>query len=1196
MLSLLLTATLSSAWTVLSPGVAAAQSTPSTSTQLYVSPTGSDNSGNNLCNNSGTPCATVDQAVYAAVYYGGSVTINLDPGTYNQQVTVTPGSANENPSVTGVNGTQLTSLTLQPNPQESGQVLIEPQSLAANLQEGNTGYFFDDNTGATYAIVGVKAPGVEVTIDGLTVTGADLSATGNASGIAMVDTSGTVENNTVEAIERPATIGNASVHGIEVKSDSGSATVTVTGNTLENNPGHVAIDLMAGGNTSGTLSATVSNNTITGTVTSTVTNNTPVAQFGIAAGGLSGLAITGNTISDMQSPWGVSAIWLDTMAPNATVSVVHNTLVNNDNGVMLTGASGVTIANNTISAGSTGITLGPNFNGWPPTFGMASSSNNVVQGNVITGSPTVATSYVTTGSATIAAVASVPVDGVLVWDGSNNTISGNEIAGFLQDVYVGQDPIALNNTLSWPANQPLNPFPNFGNVVSFNWLRNAATSQVAPSYGIVEANNSQEPTNVEAKDNWWNTARGPQGWYQGTLQGTRGNVDDSTWLTGVQLTVNPGVSIGPNVSPFISTALVDNTGATLNNAQVPPSVTVTLTATQNGQALQAAGLNSAGPLGGVVTLPALTSGSYSVSANVSFAGVSTSGEVHPLSGTVTISAQTPAAPLNTLYVSPSGNDATGNGTFANPYATVAQALTVAPVGATILVEPGTYHLQAPLTVTQAVYLESDAAHGGTAANTVIDATGQPNAIVITGAAASGTVIRGLTFQGAEKAALVVMNTSNLTIADNVIQQNDQSYAASNLNLPPGPNGFTATNGAGCSPQDDCEALHLIGVTNSIVTGNTVTQNLDGGIYLTDETGPTFGNQITDNTVTNNAVDCGITLASHSGFGVYNNTVAGNTSSGNGGAGILMATPITTGAVYGNTAINNVVTGNFGGGIVLHTHVSGSNVSGNVISQNQISGNQADPLAGTTQSIGISIIGVPNGQITNIQVTQNDISDEYYGVYESNVSKVTVSGNNVSSSVTVDVYPPPASQGITRILQPGWNTLSLPFVPDASTVQELTGLLQGPSPVLYWDPATNSWQALGNLTASQQQSLLQTPMQGFYVEVPGSSGSVQLTLTPNTSVQPGPPSAFPVQSGWNLVGPSAIQGSQSSADFLAGLPASSIPIIVDPNGSPQSVVNPLQPGSGTLTVQDGFAYWVYGTNLPSGSALAGGIPIGSVNGG
>lgn len=928
---------------------------------------------------------------------------------------------------------------------------------------------------------------------------------------------------------------------------------TVTGNTVTG-PGPRNVDDWAANGIEMLYGAsgTIANNHVAGDI---YTGTQPTESTGIIVFESSNVSVINNVVSDSQV--GIAVQTAGYAADPNDFAMAGDTVQGNtiqyDSGYQAPG----------VVSGETDGTWGV----WVASYCSSCSVQATVSGNVLNGANS------TNGN--------VPSAGVELGDvggqggaagGVQATVVGNSITGWTQGVLVA----------GTTAGQLLAR-------VNDNDLSNNAIDGVANVSGNASGTNQ---TLVDATDNWWGNAGGPQ---NGGSSVT-GSVNFSPWLASVA--VSGPASVVSGTSSTFNATLEDNNGQAV---ALDSPLQLAFATSPTGECSPAEGTTSFTGSVSFTCTPG-PSGNLTVDATVLFGGASSS-----LSGSQAFSVQAPASPPppppvpTTIYVSPSGSDTTGTGTASSPFATIAHALQVAAPGATIVVEPGHYYLTAPLNVVQAVYLESDAANGGSASNTVVDATGQLNGVVIAGPTTAGSVIRGLTIQGAEKAGLVAMNTSRLTIADNVLQQNDQSYAASNPNLPPGPNGFTATNAAGCSPQDDCEALHLIGVSNSIVTGNTVTQNLDGGIYLTDETGPTYGNQITDNTVTNNAVDCGITLASHSGLGVYDNTVAGNTSSGNGGAGILMATPIPTGAVYGNTIVNNVVTDNFQGGIVLHTHASEPNVPDtvydDVITQNQIAGNQADPFAQTMHSVGISIVG-GGTTISDIQVTQNSISNEYYGVYESNVSNVTVSGNNFTSSVTVDVYPPPppASQGITRTLQPGWNTLSLPFVPDSATMQELTGLLQGPSPVLYWDPATNSWQGVGNLPMSQQQSLLQTPMQGFYVEVPASSGSVQLTLTPNTSIQPGPPPSLPLQSGWNLVGPSATQGSQSSGDFLAGLPASSIPIIVDPNGTPQSVVNPLQSGSGTLTVQDGFAYWVYGTNLPSGSALAGGIPTGSVNGG
>ncbi|MDA8146315.1 MAG: right-handed parallel beta-helix repeat-containing protein, partial [Thermaerobacter sp.] len=361
---------LSALFTVMTPAAAAAQSPGGTT--LYVS-----SAGNNR--NSGTVSSsaykTIQHAVDIAETIAGSVTIDVYGGSYPEQVTITP-------SV----GSPLTTLTLVGGFGGSGATVVQPTSLKQNLNEGTTGYFFDDNTGNTAAIVGVQPlNAATATVEDLTIDGSALGGLppgGMLEGIGFIDASGVIQGNTVENIEQPNAMGQAAVHGIEVKSTSQAENVTVSNNILLKNPGHVAIDLMS----RGTLSAVVSGNQITGTPVSTLS---PVAQFGVAAGGLAALSITGNTISDMSSPWGVGGVWLDAQG-GATCTVADNTLTGNDNGIDVNGASGCVISGNTIAAGSAGIAVGEQFYG--PTV---SSNENVISDNTITGTSTVATTTVT---------------------------------------------------------------------------------------------------------------------------------------------------------------------------------------------------------------------------------------------------------------------------------------------------------------------------------------------------------------------------------------------------------------------------------------------------------------------------------------------------------------------------------------------------------------------------------------------------------------------------------------------------------------------------------------------------------------------------------------------------------------------------------------------------------------------------------
>lgn len=431
-----------------------------------------------------------------------------------------------------------------------------------------------------------------------------------------------------------------------------------------------------------------------------------------------------------------------------------------------------------------------------------------------------------------------------------------------------------------------------------------------------------------------------------------------------------------------------------------------------------------------------------------------------------------------IYVSPSGNDTTGSGTLSSPFATIGQAVSSAAPGAVIVVEPGTY--KESVTITSALTLESDPA-SGTAANTIIDATGESNGIVVSGPQAAGTVIKGLTVENAQKAGIVVEATSDVVITGDVVEANDQScsgYTAcnnpnSNNGIPAGQSGsnvatggtaFTATNAVPCGGAEtggsDCEALHLVGVTNATVTDNTVENNLDGGIYLTDESGVTSGNLIADNTVKDNQVDCGITLASHvPGHGVTDNLVIGNTSDNpQGAAGILLATPVPNGIVSGNLVENNTVEGNGSGGVVMHTHAPGSRVEGNVIEGNTITSNLADASSGNSHTQGITILSATGSPISDTVIEDNTISDEYYGLLAAGASGTVVpTSGSGSNEITVPtggtaidtsmVAPPPQDLGDLAMLKADWpvsQAEARALLPQLSADWYLQGALQKPA--------------------------------------------------------------------------------------------------------------------------------------------------------
>jgi hypothetical protein len=179
----------------------------------------------------------------------------------------------------------------------------------------------------------------------------------------------------------------------------------------------------------------------------------------------------------------------------------------------------------------------------------------------------------------------------------------------------------------------------------------------------------------------------------------------------------------------------------------------------------------------------------------------------------------------------------------------------------------------------------------------------------------------------------------------------------------------------------------MGTSSSRVIGNNVHDNV-GGILITDETGPSHDNLISHNVTRDNVEDCGITLPSHNGLatsdpskaGVYDNTIVGNLSQGNGGAGVGMFAPFPGTASYDNRVIGNTLLDNGEAGAAIHAHAPGQNVSGNSIVGNTISGNGVDPDADSVQTVGIAFLNADPAATPHVIVVGNRLSNSYFGIF------------------------------------------------------------------------------------------------------------------------------------------------------------------------------------------------------------------------
>jgi len=393
-----------------------------------------------------------------------------------------------------------------------------------------------------------------------------------------------------------------------------------------------------------------------------------------------------------------------------------------------------------------------------------------------------------------------------------------------------------------------------------------------------------------------------------------------------------------------------------------------------------------------------------------------------------------ASPMHarsTLTVATTGSDS-GN-CRSRPCKTLGYALTQAGPNKTIVIGPGTYPESGNANVVNAGLSGLSIRSIGSAARTVIDATGNANGVLIE---ASGVSVTGLTVENANLEGILAepplsswpkgpasapANISHVTIAGNVVVHNDRAF---NTSLPP-----DSACPSSLTDADDCgEGLHLLGVSWSKVIGNNVSHNV-GGILVSDggfgiSVGPAAHNLIAFNHSSDNLFDCGITLPGHdpravatSGpdagrpqpnlAGVYDNRVIGNISTGNGAAGLLDAAPYPGAASYENLFAGNSASGNGNAGFVLHSHaplqdVSGIVVVGNRFGQNNLAG---DPDTGVMTTTGVMLlsIAVP----TSIVVAGNTISNNVNGIAFN--SNITVVGHNRFADVTHRYfrYVPPA---------------------------------------------------------------------------------------------------------------------------------------------------------------------------------------------
>ena len=334
------------------------------------------------------------------------------------------------------------------------------------------------------------------------------------------------------------------------------------------------------------------------------------------------------------------------------------------------------------------------------------------------------------------------------------------------------------------------------------------------------------------------------------------------------------------------------------------------------------------------------------------------------------------------------------------YTTIGAAVAAAAAGDTINIGAGEYAESVVVKIPLSIV-------GAGASSTIINANGLANGVYVDGLdnpGLSGVLVTGLTIINANFEGILVTNASYTLISNNHVASNDRSLNYSAGMCPAQPV-FETSEG------DDCgEGIHLMGTFAVTVANNNVELN-SGGILLTDETGQNSENLITGNSVHDNALDCGITLASHPPspqassklpYGVFSNNIVGNNVSSNGligqGAGVGIFAPGPGNLNFGNKVIGNVIQNNGLPGVTVHNHAApagapGVNLNSNVIMNNFISGNGPDTQDATTPgTAGINIYSVAPAYGTAI--LQNTIENEALDVVMNNPGSMELHLNNL----------------------------------------------------------------------------------------------------------------------------------------------------------------------------------------------------------
>jgi hypothetical protein len=210
-----------------------------------------------------------------------------------------------------------------------------------------------------------------------------------------------------------------------------------------------------------------------------------------------------------------------------------------------------------------------------------------------------------------------------------------------------------------------------------------------------------------------------------------------------------------------------------------------------------------------------------------------------------------------------------------------------------------------------------------------------------------------------------------------------------------------------------KAIQLSGTSNSVVSHNILTDDLFGGIAVTDDgavdpgalnsgnSNPAVNNLVAGNLISNVSNDCGIVIAVYNPQVASDNAVIGNQVYGSSPpfgvnpyvGQIVVATDGPNATIQRTLLSGNTVVGSTLPGIVLHSNAPGDAISGTVIRQNTLGNNGYYP----------SFFSSPNTPVASDGPTAISLVAEAYGQPDAPTISGTVLLHNLIGPDTNGVW-------------------------------------------------------------------------------------------------------------------------------------------------------------------------------------------------